>query len=162
MQTIKKQYGQFFPGNAFEYFFLDEQFSKQYATEAQTQRLLALFSGLVVLVAAMGLFALTAYSVSRRTKEIGIRKVLGASVGQITALLSSTLLRLQLLSLVLAWPLAYWAIERWLENYPFRMQIHPGLFLLPAVLVTFISLLAVSRLTFQAARANPVDSLRYE
>ncbi len=162
IQTIGNEFKRFFPGNSFAYFFLDDQFAKQYETERQAQRLFTVFSGLIVLVACLGLFALTSYAVSRRTKEMGIRKVLGASVGQLIALLGSNLLGLLVLATVLAWPLAYYAVRAWLEKYPFRMEMHPGLFVIPALAVAFISFLAVGKLTLKAARANPVDSLKSE
>jgi putative ABC transport system permease protein len=162
IRTIGNEYKRFFPGNSFAYFFLDDQFAKQYQAEQQAQRLFTVFSGLIVLVACLGLFALTSYAVSQRTKEMGIRKVLGASVGQLIALLGSNLLGLLLLATVLAWPLAYYAVKAWLEKYPFRMEMHLGLFMIPALVVAFISFLAVSKLTLKAARANPVDSLKSE
>jgi putative ABC transport system permease protein len=108
------------------------------------------------------LFALTSYALSQRTKEIGIRKVLGASVGQLIALLGSSLLGLLLLATVVAWPLAYYAVRLWLAQYAFRMEMHLGLFVMPAWVVALISLLAVGKLTLKAARANPVDSLKSE
>jgi putative ABC transport system permease protein len=162
IRTIGNEYKRFFPGNSFAYFFLDDQFAKQYEAEEQAQRLFTVFSGLIVLVACLGLFALTSYSVSQRTKEIGIRKVLGASVGQLISLLGSNLFGLLLLATVLAWPLAYYAVRIWLEKYPFRMEMHWGLFVIPALVVALISLLTVSKLTLKAARANPVDGLRSE
>lgn len=119
-------------------------------------QLFALFVGLAILVACLGLLGLISFLTVQKTKEIGVRKVLGASVSNILLLLSKDFLRLILVANLVAWPLAYWGIHQWLEKYAFRIKLNLWLFVLPALLVLLIALLTVNLQTIKAARANPV------
>ncbi|MGD1893542.1 MAG: ABC transporter permease, partial [Cyclobacteriaceae bacterium] len=114
------------------------------------------------LVSCIGLFGLSSYTIFRRTKEIGVRKVLGASIGSIVTLLSREFVKLILIASLLALPLAYFIMQQWLESYAFRIAISWWLFLLPLAVVLLIALLTISFQTMKAALANPADSLRYE
>ena len=159
---VKKAWDRTFPESPFDYFFLDERFNAQYRTDRQFGRVFGLFAGLAVLVACLGLFGLSLFTTAQRTKEIGVRKVLGASVSSVLLLLSKDFLKLILLANLIAWPLAYWGIRQWLQNYAFRIDISPWLFVLPTLLVLLIALLTVSGQTWRAARQNPVKALRTE
>lgn len=162
LDKLKSTYMKLFPGSPYAYFFLDEFFNRQYKAEQQFNTFFRLFSGLAIFITCLGLFGLASYTATLRTKEIGIRKVLGASVNNIVMLLSQDFMKLVLMASVLALPLAYWVIQRWLENYAFHINISWWLLLLPVVLVLLIALLTVSFQTIKAALANPVDSLRNE
>jgi putative ABC transport system permease protein len=151
-----------FPGSPFEYFFLDEFFNRQYQQDEQFEKVFSFFSSLAIFVACMGLFGLSLLTTRQRTKEIGVRKVLGASVYSILSLLTTDFMKLILLANVVAWPIAYWGITLWLENYAFRINITPGLFIIPAVMVLSIALFTISIQTLKSAKANPVKALRYE
>jgi putative ABC transport system permease protein len=162
MAAIKEKYEAFFPGNAFDYVFLDEQFNRQYKTDRLFGKVFGLFSGLAIFVACLGLFGLSLFTTAQRTKEIGVRKVLGASIPNILLLLSKDFLQLVLLANLLALPLAWWAIHRWLQGYAYKIDIQPWLFVIPALLVLLIALFTVSFQTLKAARQNPIRALRYE
>ncbi len=162
VQLAEEKWGQFFPGNPFDYFFLEDRFDEQYKADKQFGSVFTIFSGLAIFVACLGLFGLAAFVTSKRTKEIGIRKVLGASEGSILSLLSTDFLKLILLSIVLAVPLSYFGMEQWLDGFAFRIGLSWHLFVLPAALVLLIALATVSFQTSRAAKANPVKSLRTE
>ena len=158
----EEQYKSFFPGNPFEYFFADEYFDAQYKSDRQFGQVFGIFTVLAILVACLGLFGLASFIIVKRTKEIGVRKVLGASVGQIIYLLSRDFLLLVIGANIVALPLAYWGISYWLETFPVRMAISPWLFILPFLIVVFIAWATVSLQTLKTANANPAKSLRYE
>lgn len=162
LEQLKSTYVEMFPGSPYEYFFMDEFFNRQYKAEQQFNVLFRIFSGLAVFIACLGLFGLSAYMATQRTKEIGIRKVLGASAGNIVTLLSGDFIKLVLIASVLALPFAYWVIQRWLENYAFHIDISWWLPLIPVCLLLLITFISVSSQTIKAAMANPIDSLRYE
>jgi putative ABC transport system permease protein len=162
LAEIEETFAAFFPQSPFLYFFLDEQFDSLYQEDQRFGRLFAIFAGLAVFVALLGLFGLTAYSVSQKTKEIGIRKILGASVPGLLHLLTRDLALLMLLAVVAALPLTYWAMNQWLSNYAFSIDYSVMIYVLPVLLVLLMGLLTVLLQTLKAARTNPVDSLRYE
>jgi putative ABC transport system permease protein len=149
-------------GQAFEYEFFDERFAANYNAEQNTARLLMAFSILAILIACLGLLGLATFATQQRTKEIGIRKVLGASVLSLSRLLSSEFLKLVLLANVVAWPLACFVLNRWLRGFAYRTSLGIGLFLFSGMLALAIALLTVSFQSVRAARANPVESLRNE
>ncbi len=151
-----------FPGNPFSYFFIDEEFEKQYETDQQFGDMFGVFSLLAIFVACLGLFGLAAHTVIQKTKEIGIRKVLGSSIPNILKNLSWEYIKLIIIANVLAWPLIYYMMNRWLDSFVDRIAIDLWLFPAACLLVTFIALFTVSFHTIKAARANPVKSLRYE
>ncbi|MDN5211339.1 ABC transporter permease [Fulvivirgaceae bacterium BMA12] len=159
---IKSTYKAFFPDNAFEYFFLEDEFNKQYQADVQFGNLFLAFTALAIFIACIGLFALVSYSATLRIKEIGIRKVLGASIGNLMILLSKEYFTLLLIAAILAAPaIIYWG-GSWLENYAFRINMGIDLLMIPTLTLLFISLLTVSHRTYSTAKTNPVDSLRKE
>jgi putative ABC transport system permease protein len=162
VRSVEQLFKQVFPENAFEYFFLDEFYNQQYQAEEYFGKIFILFSGLAIFVACMGLFGLASFATTQRTKEIGVRKVLGASVANILILLNKDFIQLILWANLFTWPLAYWGISKWLENYATRIEISPWLFIVPALLVLSLALLVITLQTLKAARANPVNTLRYE
>lgn len=159
---IKEAYISAFPGNVFEYFFLDDYFNQQYESEQTFGKVVALFSGLSIFVACLGLVGLTSFSATMRTKEIGIRKVLGASEGSILALLVREFMILIIISSALAIPLSWLAYQGWLENFANRISLSPVLLIAPGLIVALIALLAAGSQTLSAAKSNPVKALRYE
>ena len=159
---VKAAWNQFFPGNTFEYFFLDEHFDQQYKADQKFGQVFGLFTSLAILVACLGLFGLASFTTLQRTKEIGIRKVLGASVPQILKLLYQEFALLLIIAFVLAVPLAWYVISNWLQGYAFRIDIHWSYFFLPFVAIVMIALLTVSFQSIKAALSNPVNSLRTE
>ena len=159
---LQKGWNQFFPGNPFEYFFLDDHFEDQYQADRRFGQVFGLFTSLAILVACLGLFGLASFTTMQRTKEIGVRKVLGASVRQILQLLYKDFALLVVLAFVVAVPMAWYATHRWLQTYAFRIEPEWWLYALPFGLVLLVALLTVSYQTLKAALANPVTSLRSE
>ncbi|MEQ9440012.1 MAG: ABC transporter permease [Cyclobacteriaceae bacterium] len=159
---IEKQWDTDFGENPFQYFFLDDFFNRQYQSDQQFARAFTLFSGLAIFIACLGLYGLSAYTAVQRTKEIAVRKVLGASVSGLLALLARSFLKLILLASLIAIPIAYTGMQRWLADYAFRVSISIWLLLVPMVAILLIALLTISVQTVRAASANPVKSLRYE
>lgn len=160
--NIGTAYKQVYPYDPFEYYFISAYFDAQYQEDKRFGTLFGLFSGLAIFIACLGLFGLSSYTALQRTKEIGVRKVLGASVSSIVKLLSQDFIRLVLVASFLALPVAYWALQRWLADYAFHITIRWWLLALPVVLVLLITLFTVSFQTVKAALANPVDSLKNE
>jgi putative ABC transport system permease protein len=158
-EAIFKKYNPEYP---FEYHFVDEDYSKKFDDEKRTGTLAGLFAALTVFISCLGLFGLATYTAENRVKEIGVRKVLGASVAGIAALLSKDFLTLVLLSFFVAAPVAWWAMYKWLQDYPYRVEIRWWVFVLAAVLALGISLLTVSFHAVKAGLANPARSLRSE
>lgn len=162
MDQIAAKYARFFPDNPVESFFLDDFFDQQYQADQRYGQLFSLFALLAIFIACLGLFGLATYTTQHRFKEIGIRKVLGASVQSVIALLSRDFIKLVVVASMLALPLAYLAMQQFLKNYAFRIEISWWLLVLPMITVMLIALLTVSFQTIKAALANPVDSLKYE
>ncbi len=162
ISSLEKAWNQNLPGHPFEFFFVDEDFNRQYSSERQLGKLSALFSVMIIFISCLGLFGLVMISVSHRIKEIGVRKVLGASVPGIASLLSGSFLKLVLISIVIASPLAWWIMDQWLQSFVYRIDISWWMFALAAFIAVFIALLTVSFQAIRAARANPVRSLRSE
>ena len=145
------------------YYFVDEDFSSKYNAEEKVGNIIGIFAVLGILIAALGLFGMASFMADRRVKEIGIRKVLGASVAKLLLLISNEFALLVIISNIIAWPVAYWVMTNyWLTNFPYR--INPGVFafLISGLLSIFITLLAVGYQAIKAALMNPVESLRYE
>lgn len=162
LAALQALWTKFAPTHPFEYAFLDERFDALYRAEQQLRLLLGTFAALAVLIACLGLFGLAVYTAERRAKEIGIRKVLGASVPSLVTLLSKEFALLVLAAFVIATPLAYVAMQRWLEDFAYRTDIGAGVFLLAGGLALLITLLTVGYQAVRAALADPVKSLRYE
>lgn len=159
---VQKRYSEFFPGNPFEYFFLDEYYNRQYQAESLFGKIMAIFTVLAIFVTVLGIFGLSSFTVTQRTKEIGIRKVLGASVPGILLMLFRDLGKWGLIANIIAWPLAYLAMNSWLQNFASRVAIGIWVFLLAGSLALAIALATVGYQAVRAALSNPVDSLRYE
>lgn len=162
LSTLQQNWNQFFPGNPFEYFFLNEHFNEQYRADQRFGQIFGFFTALAILVACLGLFGLASFTTMQRTKEIGIRKVLGASVGEILQLLYREFAVLVLVAFVVAMPLAWYAAHSWLQGYAFRTDLQWWFFALPFGVVLVIALLTVSFQSVKAALMNPVRSLRSE
>ena len=162
ISDINEKWETFFPESSFDYFFLDDFFNRQYIADRQYGNTFATFSVLTIFIACMGLFGLTMFNTTNRTKEIGVRKVLGASVSSIVQLLNFELIKLILSSSLLGLPICYYLIAKWLDGYAFKIDLEWWMFLTPVFIVLMLSLITISYLTIKAAVANPVKSLRYE
>lgn len=162
LARLKDRWTALMPNRAFEYSFMDADFNALYRTEQRMGRISILFSALAIAIACLGLFALAAYAAERRVKEISIRKVLGASIPNILTLLSANFLKLILISMLIAAPLAWIALRAWLDNFAYRTTISPWLFVLGGVIVILIALCTTLYQSLRAAISNPVDSLRNE
>ena len=141
---------------------MDDLFNKTYAAEQKTGTILNIFAILTIFVACLGLFGLATYTAEQRKKEIGIRKVLGASVTQVTQMLSKQFLKLVLISSLIAFPVAWWGMNKWLQNFAYRIDISWWVFAIAGLAALVIALLTVSFQAIKAAVANPVKSLRTE
>jgi putative ABC transport system permease protein len=162
IETLEQTWKKLSPDSPFQYSFLDEDFGKIYSTEQRLGKIFALFAALAILIACLGLFALTAFTTEQRTKEIGIRKALGASINNIILLLSKDFSRLILIAFVLAIPLAWYSVDQWLDDYAYKTEIGMPVYLIAGGLTLIISLATMSYQSIKAARGNPVESLRSE
>jgi ABC-type antimicrobial peptide transport system permease subunit len=158
-ESIFKKYNPEYP---FDYKFTDEEYANKFKAEKRTGTLAAIFAGLTIFISCLGLFGLATYMAENRIKEIGVRKVLGASVTGITALLSRDFMKLVMISFLIACPVAWWMMHSWLKNYPYHVDIRWTVFVFAGFLSLSISLLTVSYQSIKAAVANPVKSLRTE
>jgi len=162
VEKVAQIFRRYNPDYPFEYHFVDDDYARKFSSTKSTALLIGLFAGLTILISCLGLFGLAAYMAENRIKEIGVRKVLGASVFGITALLSKDFLFLVIISLLIASPIAWYAMHLWLEGYAYRIHIEWWVFALAGILSVAISLLTVSYQAIRAAIANPVRSLRSE
>ncbi len=162
LDMIEDAFSKAAPGYPFEYRFLDESFDNLYRAEQKQQQIFTIFAALAIFIACLGLYALAAFSAEQRTKEIGIRKVLGSTILGIVTLLSKDFIRLVALASVIAIPAGYFAMSRWLQEFAYRTQIGAEVFVVACIAGMVISLVTVSQQAIKAARANPIDSLRYE
>jgi putative ABC transport system permease protein len=159
---MQSSWRQLFPEHPLDYQFLDDHFNEVYRADEQVGKIVGVLAGLAIFISCLGLFGLASYAAERRIKEIGIRKVIGASVNSIIWLLSRHFVRLVFLANLIAWPLAYLAMDRWLKDYAYRVPISWWVFLLAGLLALGIALVTVSLLALRAAVANPVNALRSE
>ena len=159
---VKGVMKKFLPNYPFDYTFFDEEFDHAYHTEQRMMNVFSSFAVLAILVACLGLFGLTAFTAEQRTKEIGVRKVMGASVSRIVLLLSKELIRWVVLANTFAWPIGYFLMIKWLKNFTYRVDLNLYLFLSATVLALVVASLTVVVQSLKAAYANPVDSLKYE
>jgi ABC-type antimicrobial peptide transport system permease subunit len=150
------------PGYPFEYKFVDDQFNAMFMSEMLISKLASVFATLAIIISCLGLFGLAAYTAERRTKEIGVRKVLGASVPGIAALISKDFIKLVFISCLLAFPVSWWAMHNWLQGYRYRIEISGWIFVIAGLAAIFIAIITVSFQAIRAAVANPVKSLRTE
>jgi putative ABC transport system permease protein len=162
LAQIKSKWKTMAPSQPFDYSFMDEDFNKLYTTEQRTGQIFITFAVIAIVIACLGLFGLITYASEQRVKEIGIRKVLGASVSDVAGMLSKDFLKLVLISAVIAFPLAWWAMNKWLEDFAYRISIAWWVFCIAGILALLIAILTVSFQAIRAAVANPVKSLRTE
>jgi putative ABC transport system permease protein len=160
--AIEKRWNSYFPNDPFKYSFLDETFGQQYKADIRFGQVFGLFASLAILIACFGLLGLSAYNVLQRTKEIGIRKVLGASVQHLVFTLSKEFLYLVLISLIVAIPLTWWVMDNWLQDFAYRISIQWWVFALAGISAILIALVTVGIQALKAAIANPVKSLHTE
>jgi putative ABC transport system permease protein len=159
---IEKVWKEFIPHRPFEYSFISEQYRQLYDAEQKQGQLFTIFSGLAILIACLGLFGLATFNTLQRIKEIGIRKVLGASVGNIVQLLSREIIVLIIIANIIAWPVAWYFMDQWLDSFAYRIGLNVWLYILAAVAAIMIALLTVGLQTIRAAMSNPANTLRYE
>ncbi len=159
---VEEKWRAVYPLHPFEYSFLDDDFDNLYRAEQVRGKIFSAFAGLAIFIACLGLFGLAAFSAEQRTKEIGIRKILGAAEGQIVFLLSKEFVVLVMLANLVAWPIAYWAMHNWLQEFAYRTSLRWDVFIMGGIAALLISLVTVSFQAVKAALANPVEALRYE
>jgi putative ABC transport system permease protein len=162
VNSVEKIWSKFLPHERFAYTFLDQEFDSLYRQEERFGKIFTLFSTLAIFIAAIGVIGLSTFMASQRTREIGIRKVIGASIPNLLLLLSKDFLKLVVLANVIFWPLAWYGLNEWLSNYPFRTKITPSLFVLTGLITALMVLVSILWQSLKAATANPVKSLRSE
>lgn len=162
VKQIEKTWQEFLPDEPFLYFFLDDKLKELYSEEIRTARISLTFSILAILIATLGLFGLTLFNTEKKTREIGIRKVMGAQISNVVLLIIKDITILMIVSTIIAWGVSFKIMTDWLQDFPYRMNLSWWIFVLAALLAFIIALITVSLQAFRAARANPADSLRYE
>lgn len=162
LKLIEKEWGNVYGQKLFQYQFLDQTFHRQYKNDENLATVIGYFTGLAVIIACLGLFALSSFMVTLRTKEIGIRKSMGASIGAIYSMLSWDFMKWVLLAVIIGSPIAWYLIDLWLRGFAYHIKIAPDIFVLAALLTSGIALLTVTWQSLRAANANPVKALRYE
>jgi putative ABC transport system permease protein len=162
IEDIRKSYLAVAPSYPFEYEFLNERFNELYRTESRQESILTIFSAIAIFIACLGLFGLASFTAIKRTKEIGVRKVLGSSIQNIVMLLSKDLLKPVLLGTLIAVPLGYYFMTKWLDGFAYRISIQWWMFVAAASIAVMIALITVSFQAVKAAVANPIKSLRNE
>jgi putative ABC transport system permease protein len=160
VEQIEVKWKELFPGMSFNYTFMDNDFDKLYHADAQTGQVFITFAVFAIFIACLGLFGLVTYAAEQRTREIGIRKVLGASTSGLMSLLSRDFLKLVLIASLIAFPVAWWAMNQWLQSFAYRIGISWWVFVVAGITAILIALVTVSIQTIRAAVANPVKSLR--
>lgn len=159
---IENKWKEFLPQRPFEYEFLSLQYERLYESEQKQGQLFTIFSGLAIIIACLGLFGLATFNTLQRVKEIGIRKVLGASIPHILTLLSKEIIMLVIIANIIAWPLSWYFMNKWLNSFAYKIDLGAGVFLLATLLAILIALVTVSSQTIKAAMTNPANTLRYE
>ena len=162
IKVIENHYRDFFPGNPFDYFFLDTYFDQQYQSDIRFARIFGIFALLAIFITSLGILGLVAFTVTRRTKEIGIRKVLGADLPHLFFILTFDIVKLIVLSFILLLPFIYWAIGQWLQSFASRMSFRLDLFVIPLLITLLFTFITVASHVLRSATANPVKALRYE
>ncbi len=162
LQALEKPWAEFFAGNPIDYFFLDQFFSRQYERDDRFGQVFTLFTGLALFIAALGLLGLASFMTLQRTREIGIRKVLGSSVSGIILLLSKGFMQPVLIAIVIACPLAWFLMNQWLQSFPYRTNINLWIFGISGLLVLIIAFVSVSSQAMKAAMTKPAETLKYE
>jgi putative ABC transport system permease protein len=162
LEAIEHKYKEVFPGNPFNYYFLDDFFDKQYKDDQQFGNIFSVFAGLAIVIACLGLWGLASFTTTQKLKEIGIRKVLGASVNSIMTLLSWQYFKLVLIASVIGLPLTWYGLNEWLSGFAFRIPLTVDLFIVPTVILTIIAITTVGLQIFRGANVNPAKILKSE
>jgi putative ABC transport system permease protein len=162
LASVEKTYKKFFAGNSFEYFYLNDKYNNQYSDDTRFGKVVSIFTVLAIIVACLGLIGLSSYTAIMRTKEIGIRKVLGASVVNIVSILSVDFVKLVVIASILSLPIAYYSMNKWLEAYTYKINLGWVLFVLPLLMVIAIAAITIGFQVLKTALAKPVDTLKYE
>ncbi len=162
VEEIEKTWESFSSNDPMQSFFMDKDFDRLYKEEKQNAKLSVIFTILAIIIASLGLFGLTSFTVQQRTKEIGVRKTFGATIGDIWMLVAREILILVAISTAIAWPFVYWVADNWLQNYHYRIRLHATEFLAGFVIALMIALVTISHRTLKTALVNPAESLRYE
>jgi putative ABC transport system permease protein len=162
MSKLENAWKKYFPETPFDYTFLDENFDKLYESEQRQATLFTSFACIAIFIACLGLLGLSAFAISQRIKEIGVRKVLGASTNSIVRLLSTDFLKLVAMAAVFAFPIAWYAMNNWLKDFAYRTDIHWWVFVMAGILAALVAFVTVSLQAVKAAVSNPVKSLRTE
>jgi ABC-type antimicrobial peptide transport system permease subunit len=160
--AVEQVWKKFFPAEPFSYSFLNDEFDKLYHADRKTSSLIWIFSAIAIFISSLGLFGLAAFTAERRNKEIGIRKILGATVTNIVSLLSKEFIYMVLISILVAFPIAWMAMNKWLENFAYRINIAWWIFLTAAVIALAIAIITVSFQAIKAALTSPAKSLKTE
>jgi len=159
---LKEPWGKMFPDQPFDYVFNDQFYSEQYESNKVFGRLVCTFALLIVLIACIGLYSLARFEINKRVKEIGVRKVNGATISEVMALLNKDFVKWVIISFIIATPVAWYAINKWLENFAYKTNLSWWIFALSGTLALGIALFTVSWQSWRAATRNPVEALRYE
>lgn len=162
IQKVKDIIHKFNPDYPFEYTFIDESYAQKFKKTERINKLVSLFAGLTIFISCLGLFGLAAYLVESKTKEIGIRKVLGASTVNVTKLLSKEFLQLVIVAILIASPIAWYIMHKWMEDYSYQIGVQWWVFLLTAAVAILITIITIGGQAIKAALANPIQSLRDE
>jgi ABC-type antimicrobial peptide transport system permease subunit len=162
LQPIEDIFKKYNPAYPFDYKFVDQEFNRKFLTEELISKITNIFAGLAIFICCIGLAGLASFTIEKRFREIGIRKVLGATLQQLLVLISKDFLKLVLIALVIATPLTWWFMSDWLQKYPYRITISIWLFAAVGILILLLALLVVGLNTIKAAITNPVKSLRTE
>ncbi|MBL7113097.1 MAG: FtsX-like permease family protein, partial [Bacteroidales bacterium] len=162
LREVEKVWDEFSHGQPFQYFFMDDDFATRYAEEERTRTIFTIFAILALFIAALGLFGMAAFTTEQRTKEIGVRKVMGASIPRIVVLISRETIILVGIATVIACPIAFYFTRNWLSDFAFRIDLGPLPFILAFLFALILAIATVSSQTISAALKNPADSLRYE
>jgi putative ABC transport system permease protein len=162
LASVKKHWEEIYPNDPFDYFFLDSFFDEQYENDKRFGKVFGLFSSLAIFIACLGLIGLVAYTTYQKTKEIGIRKVLGAGLVNIIRLISSQFFKPILLACIVAIPFSHFVISKWLGGFAYRFQFSWWMYLVPLILINLLAFLAISIQTLKAAMSNPVHALKEE
>jgi putative ABC transport system permease protein len=162
VDAITKPWNSFFPGNPIDYFFLDQFYNKQYDKDDRFGQVFTLFTFMAIFIASLGLFGLASFMALQRTKEIGIRKVLGSSVSGIVMLLAKGFLQPVVIANLIAWPFAWWVMDRWLQTFPYHISVSPLIFIVAGLVVIVLAFVSVTSQTLKAAMTKPAEILKYE
>lgn len=162
IDRVKEIHAQFSPGYPFDYYFLNQSFEKYYQAERTIGKLLSVFTLMAILISCIGVLGLVSFTAEQKSKEIGIRKVLGASVASIILILSKEFIKWVVISNIIVWPIAYYLLNQWLQDYAYRIDFNYYILGITLLISVIITILTVGYHTMRAAFANPVESLRYE